>query len=310
MTARKRKSPNSRKKKPSIAALAAGGVAAGLRGLGRAASRHPAAFGGSAAFAVVFSFVAANAMWYQPGAHPSPFLRTRMPPGTTGTPVTSNGAEESRKALPATRVTTFVIEREDQLQDDGADAGGPQKSEVVLEIQKQLALRGFFEGDADGLMGPETSSAIARFERQSGRVETGRADAAMLALLVQTGETEVAAVDDGTAGVIDGIATPRERPFEETSDAGVSIDPVAAAILEAEGAAQADKRAEIPVQSEMVMEIQKGLSNIAYSDIAVDGIAGEQTKAAIRHFEKHYRLPETGTPNEKVLEKLKEIGAL
>lgn len=310
MTARKRKSPNTKKKKTSLAGLVVRGLGAGVRGLGRAASRHPAGFGGSAAFAVVFSFVAANAMWYQPGAHPSPFLRTRMPAGTAGTAVTSSGAEESRKGLPATRVTTFVIEREDQLQAEGAEAHSPQKSEVVLEIQKQLALRGFFEGDADGLMGPKTSSAIARFERQSGRVETGRADAAMLALLVQGEETQIAAVQSDDTGIVDGIATPQQRPFEQASATDMGIDPVAAAILEAEGEGQADKPRDIPVQSEMVMEIQKGLSNIAYSNIAVDGIAGEQTKAAIRHFEKHYRLPETGTPNEKVLKKLKEIGAL
>ena len=37
---------------------------------------------------------------------------------------------------------------------------------------------------------------------------------------------------------------------------------------------------------------------------------GEQTKEAIRHFQKHYRLPVTGEPNEAVLEKLKKIGAL
>jgi len=309
MTARKRKSPNTKKKKTSLAGLALRGLGAGARGLGRAASRHPASFGGSAAFAVVFSFVAANAMWYQPGAHPSPFLRTRMPPGTTGTAVTGNGAQESRTGLPATRVTTFVIEREDQKQADGADARRPEKTAVVLEIQKQLALRGFFEGDADGLMGPKTSSAIARFERQSGRVETGRADAAMLALLVQGEETQTAGVQSDT-GIVEGIATPQQRPFEQASATQLGIDPVAAAILDAEAEGQARKPRDIPVQSEMVMEIQKGLSNIAYSNITVDGIAGEQTKAAIRHFEKHYRLPETGTPNENVLKKLKEIGAL
>ena len=51
-------------------------------------------------------------------------------------------------------------------------------------------------------------------------------------------------------------------------------------------------------------------ANIAYADVEVDGVAGEQTKAAIRRFEKHYRLPETGEPNAMVLKKLKSIGAL
>ncbi len=62
--------------------------------------------------------------------------------------------------------------------------------------------------------------------------------------------------------------------------------------------------------SELVRQIQSGLSNIAYADITVDGVAGSQTRAAISAFEKHYRLPVTGEPNETVLNKLLEIGAL
>jgi peptidoglycan hydrolase-like protein with peptidoglycan-binding domain len=62
--------------------------------------------------------------------------------------------------------------------------------------------------------------------------------------------------------------------------------------------------------SQMVLQIQKGLSNIAYTDVEIDGVAGTQTKAAIRRFQKHYRLPETGEPDEVVLQKLKAIGAL
>ena len=51
-----------------------------------------------------------------------------------------------------------------------------------------------------------------------------------------------------------------------------------------------------PAPSDLVMKIQKGLGNIAYTDIAVDGLIGEKTRTAIRHFEKHYRLPVTGDP--------------
>jgi len=62
--------------------------------------------------------------------------------------------------------------------------------------------------------------------------------------------------------------------------------------------------------SNLVLQIQRGLSNIAYADVGVDGVAGAQTKAAIRRFQRHYRLPETGEPDELVLKKLKSIGAL
>jgi peptidoglycan hydrolase-like protein with peptidoglycan-binding domain len=70
------------------------------------------------------------------------------------------------------------------------------------------------------------------------------------------------------------------------------------------------KGSDSALPSTMVLQIQKGLSNIAYTDVEVDGVAGSQTKAAIRRFQKHYRLPETGEPDQLVLSKLKAIGAL
>lgn len=62
--------------------------------------------------------------------------------------------------------------------------------------------------------------------------------------------------------------------------------------------------------NDLVVQIQRGLSNIAYTDVRTDGVADAQTKEAIRRFQHHYRLPETGEPSEMVLRKLKAIGAL
>ena len=98
---------------------------------------------------------------------------------------------------------------------------------------------------------------------------------------------------------------PAERPSDVGS--GQGIDPVAAAILKAEGQLPAQPAA---VSADLVMKIQRGLTNLAYSDIKVDGVAGEQTRKAIRHFQKHYRLPQTGEPSQDVLKKMKSIGAL
>jgi peptidoglycan hydrolase-like protein with peptidoglycan-binding domain len=102
-------------------------------------------------------------------------------------------------------------------------------------------------------------------------------------------------------------------------------DPVAAAIRSSNRSPMMTPPADIPTGSarpvrpvapgpagatQLVLQIQKGLANIAYTDVETDGLAGAQTRAAIRRFEKHYRLPETGEPNEAVLKKLKAIGAL
>ena len=65
----------------------------------------------------------------------------------------------------------------------------------------------------------------------------------------------------------------------------------------------------VAADATLVARIQRGLSKV-YADITVDGVAGEGTRQSIRNFEKHYNLPQTGEPNERVLKKLKEIGAL
>ena len=131
----------------------------GLTFAGRLASRNPRAFGGSLAFAVVFSFVAANAMWYQPGAHPSPFLRTRLP---FVDPQAAKAA--ARRTAVTPKVTTFVIQREDEEQQTASieqpkpepetEAGTVRDypaepaatpatdAALVTDIQKELARRG------------------------------------------------------------------------------------------------------------------------------------------------------------------------
>jgi peptidoglycan hydrolase-like protein with peptidoglycan-binding domain len=346
MTARKRKQPEKKKKAQRGSSLVTGGlvtggfVAAGLvmRGLsfaGRLAARNPRVFGGSLTFAIAFSFVAANAMWYQPGAHPSPFLRTRLP---FDQPQPAKlGFEDDSDSLSPRKVTTFVIQREgedtgtanDAQQAAASEAGETQAvtpvtgSALVMNIQKELARRGLYDGPADGKTGPKTSAAILRFEKQTGRPETGSASDTLLAALQTTGGQttggqEVAARDSvadeiraqSVRAKPQAAAKPAQRPYENVTAGKGDLDPVAAAIRNAEVDPQYIPKADIPASSELVMNIQKGLTNLAYSDVSIDGVAGEHTRTAIRHFEKHYRLPETGQPSDKVLKKMKEIGAL
>ncbi len=326
MAPRKRKQPERKRGgRPrqgiALRGLALAGQSLGLCAVlaGRLIAHHPVGATGSAAFAVVFSFVAANAMWYQHGTHPSPLLRTRVP--LVGPEVAERLAAANGEAVEPRKVTTFVIEREgearaEQVEDVVAahgvsselrsprpteavsDVGAAPPSALVADVQKELARLGLYDGTPDGRSGPKTASAILRFEKRAGRRETGVASADLLQMLRAAKGPETA------------VVAPGNRPYSDPKSTPAEVDPVAAAIRTAEGDATLIPRAEIPVSSELVMNIQKGLSNLAYADIVVDGVAGDQTRAAIRHFEKHYRLPQTGEPNGKVLEKLKEIGAL
>ncbi|MGV8936051.1 MAG: peptidoglycan-binding protein [Allorhizobium sp.] len=308
MTTRKRKSPEKKPKRPTPGTLSRAAAV-----VHRLVARHPFAIGGVTAFGVVFGFVSANALWYQPDHHPSPFLRTR---DATDLNALAGGRQNARAIPDPDTVTTFRIARAPDDTDTSTTAslgnsavsaaGAPETDAVdlVAKVQQQLTRRHLYDGAEDGVPGPRTSAAIAVFQKSVGMEPNGAASPELLAAL---------AVDGGARA-----AMPQQRPPVDLSALNEAEDPVAAAIRNASKpvivAAKADANTQPAPPSgsdaELVVEIQRGLSNIAYAEVTIDGVAGAQTRAAIRHFEKHYRLPETGEPNEKVLKKLRDIGAL
>ncbi len=354
MTKRKRKAPE---RKP--ASRVSGLLSAGFAALARGASRHPRLIGGVATFAVAFGFVAANALWYQPGRHPSPIFRTRDAADFNALAgVARNPMQEQDPG----NTTTFRIERapaegeqpptdiapaqQAQAPLPSGDLDGDGVSELAIAVQTELSRRGLYAGDPDGVIGPQTEAAISVFQKSVGMEPNGLVSDELLAAL---------RVDNSATA-----AVPKQRPPADVSSSQATKDPVAAAIRSAEKvvttaptrpAAKPETARAIqpkpvqprpaPLNSEgrtppaaipasadandaealpatltdapdpgLVMEIQRGLSNIAYTDVSIDGVAGDQTRAAIRRFQRHYRLPENGEPSAAVLKKLKDIGAL
>lgn len=53
---------------------------------------------------------------------------------------------------------------------------GPAKSNLVLDIQKRLNERGYYDGALDGLNGPQTRTAAMRFQRDAKIPVTGQVD--------------------------------------------------------------------------------------------------------------------------------------
>ncbi|MBW8445434.1 MAG: peptidoglycan-binding protein [Arenimonas sp.] len=325
MTKRKRKSPE---RKPAL--KVAGLLLEGVGAVARLVGRYPRSVGGFAAFAVAFGFVAANALWYQPGHHPSPIFSTRDASDFNALAGITRHAEVEPD--PA-EVTSFKIERAADAAAEGAPTRAPQtatapdaapasskqaaatpvaaaagdNAALIVSVQNELARRGLYDGLADGVIGPRTEAAITVFQKSIGVEANGLVGPELLAAL--KADRSVTA------------AVPKSRPPEDLDAA--AADPVAAAIRNASKVvttAPVNRNATptaLPVSlrgtaadAALIMEIQRGLANIAYTDVSVDGVAGEQTRNAIRRFERHYRLPETGEPSEAVLKKLRDIGAL
>jgi peptidoglycan hydrolase-like protein with peptidoglycan-binding domain len=251
-----------------------------------AIGRHPRAIGGFVAFGVIFSFIAANALWYQPRHHPAPLLATRMFEDAKATRAMPELADEDPG------VTTFRIERQSDEQPSQA-AEKPEPSPLIREIQVALAGRGLYDGPADGLSGPKTEAAILFFQQTEGMAETGEPSNALLARLKH-------------------VASPTDDAGVKTAStkAELPVDEVAALIGQADDPAIRVIPEKKPASPALVMQIQKGLSGMAYANVKVDGIPGDATRTAIRAFEKSYRLPVTGEPSERVLKKLRSIGAI
>ena len=279
-----------------------------LRMLGALIVRHPSIAGGTASFLVIFGFVSANAVWYQRGAHPAPLFSTRdrlasmkkvsvavgkpAAAGLTVDDVLAGRTADAAARQPDARQTASIPAPAAKP----AAAGGDP---LVAGIQKALAERDFYQGPVDGHDGVATRAAIEAFQAATSRPLTGAPSEELLAAIRATHRRAV--------------AIPRSRPGDQPP---ASDDEIARILTSAQPSQlptpkpAPDARGARSTPSDLVAEIQTGLRNIAYSNVAVDGIAGEQTKAAIRNFEKNYRLPQTGEPNRRVLEKLKSIGAL
>lgn len=300
---RKRGQPDKRRKKKKKSL-----IGRCLRIVGALIGRHPSVAGGSAAFLVIFSFVSANAIWYQPGAHPAPFFRTRdrLPERAEAPAVRGDRASAQKQTvdellakLPAssaggrdgTPTASIPVPRH-------PTAAPGDDTAFITQVQHALADRQFYRGAFDGRMGRDTQAAIEAFQAATGEPLTGKASPELLARIEATSRNAV--------------AIPRSRPGEampaEDTEIAKIISASVPASIPARPMPASAKAGAAPVG--LVARIQTGLRNIAYSDVAIDGIAGEQTKAAIRNFEKNYRLPETGEPSQKVLDKLIAIGAL
>lgn len=255
-----------------------------LMASGALIARHPRTLGGLVVFGVVFSFIAANALWYQPRRHPAPFLATRAALDQSRTANAEDAIEPG--------VTVFRIEREaDRKPEEGA-----RPSELVRRIQAGLAARNAYDGPIDGLNGPRTEAAIGFFEQSEEMEVTGAPSEAILDRLAALAAAERADAELRTA------STKPAAALDEIAaliDASESVSQPAAVI-------PADK----PASPALVMKIQDGLFGMGYKNVKVDGIPGDTTRAAIRAFEKSYRLPVTGEPSSAVLRKLEDIGAI
>lgn len=122
--------------------------------------------------------IVGNALLRQTGPHPAPLFAAAVvapTPFPAARPVdvqqTASIAQRPAEAAPAIAAPAQA-------------APAPRgRSEIVADVQRELARRRLYDGAVDGLTGPKTEAAIRRFETESRLAVTGEASEALLAKL-------------------------------------------------------------------------------------------------------------------------------
>jgi peptidoglycan hydrolase-like protein with peptidoglycan-binding domain len=185
-----------------------------------------------------------NALFLQSGPHPAPIFANR-PPVTA----ISRGTQ----AVPVPQPRTAEVSSRPRSRID-----------LIADIQRELARRGFYDGSADGVYGPKTDSAIRDFEQAAGLRPTAEPNDVLLSTIARS--------------------TLKAKPAAQLP----KNDPIA----------------ELLVPSRRIVAIQRALSDFGYGQIKPSGSYDVDTRRAIERFERENKLPVTGQISERLTRQL------
>jgi peptidoglycan hydrolase-like protein with peptidoglycan-binding domain len=155
---------------------------------------------------------------------------------------------------------------------DTASSTPRSRSEIVAEIQRELARRGFYSGNVDGVHGPRTDAALRDF-----------AQAAQLRLDPEPTESVLQRIVESGAS--------RSRQEGPAPPNRGRRDPIA----------------DLLEPQPRIVAVQRALADFGYGQIKPTGVIGPETVAAIEKFERSRQLPVTGRLSERLLRELAAV---
>ncbi len=217
-------------------------------------SRYPREFvGGVMATIAIFS-ICINALFMQKGPHPAPIFAPR--------PLLK------QEAIIAPPPAPPAIARPSLMQ-PGTQTMPPEtlalnREQLVVNIQRELGRRGFYDGAVDGIWGAKTDAASRDFIQAAG-VRVNPEPGELLLRVIMSSGAKV------------------NRPAEP-----VRNDPIA----------------ELIAPSKRVLAVQRALSDFGYGQIKPSGLYDSETRTAIEKFERDRRLPVTGQISDRFVREL------
>jgi peptidoglycan hydrolase-like protein with peptidoglycan-binding domain len=204
------------------------------------------------AFLGLAGFITYNALYLQEQRNAS-VLPTRKAPSVL--PITA----PVRKPAPATAELPPL-------------PGKTAPVQLVTAIQRELAVRGYARGPADGKLTDDTRRAIAAFEKENGLPITGAPSDDLLRRIL-LGEAVAPA---GSTGSVAGSA-PKVKPAAQASD------------------------------DVTVKQVQQILADLGYAPGPIDGALGEETQRALSAFQRDRKIAQTGRITPELLREIKRV---
>ncbi|MGB8818320.1 MAG: peptidoglycan-binding domain-containing protein [Rhizobiaceae bacterium] len=254
---------------------------------GQRISDNPAMAGSSVAFAVIMFYVSTNALYYQPYQHKDALFSTRSMQQYVAPDLPKPVAALNSKDV---KTQSYKVTREDSM--------APAKrlaDPTLADIQSALAQLKIYNGSVDGLPGPKTRAAIAKFQQEAGLEPTGEIDPLLLDA-IRTASIPAEKIPAPKPKVKPLAANPAVKPTPPQQTAEVSAE------------AASTPTSPSSLSNEDLLRLQAGLKAFGNDFIEVDGRIGSKTRDAIREFQNLFQLTVSGEPNREVLDKLQEIG--
>lgn len=163
-----------------------------------------------------------------------------------------------------------------------ATSAGQQalSTDLVRDVQRGLASRGYDVGPQDGIYGDSTEQALRHFQRDQRLTASGQIDGQTLAALgVVGGPGSNQRASAGPAGPRDYVPTSRRQGAMAVQPGGSRIS----------------------MSSERVRSVQQTLADRGYDPGRVDGRWGAHTQQALRDFQRDQKLEANGRPDPRTL---------
>ncbi len=219
--------------------------------------------------------IASNALFLQKGPHPYPIFRAQPKPAASlpnpvpapaPTPVVQNADPANPVALPRPRPVELASPVMPAPPVPPLPVGRSQ-TDIVIDIQKELSKRGFYEGVADGVYGAKTDTAIRDFEQTAGLKPTREPNEAFLSVVTQS---KVKAQPSPKADAV--------RPGDEIAN--------------------------LIAPSKRVMAVQRALSEYGFGQLKSTGLLDRETQDAIGQFERSRKFPVSGQISPRLIREL------